>query len=170
MKSRLLVSTAALLIALALSSSVRAEDADPAALQLSRQLMDAMHVSASSDQMFKQMMNMMGNGLNAANPGKGKEIQGLLTDVLVPELSRIKPELIEATAHAYAANFSADELKQILAFYQSDIGRKLVDRLPMLLQEQGQAGQRIMLQAMPDIEAKLDDALAKRGLSRPRGN
>jgi hypothetical protein len=169
MKLRFVVPVIGLLITGCFCPSASAEGIDPVALQLARQLMETMHVSATTDQMVKQMMQAMGTGLSAANPGKGKEVQDLLSEVLLPEMSKLKPEMIDAAANIYAANFSADELKQILAYYQSDIGQKVISRLPTILQEQGRVAQQIVIRMMPDIQAKLEQAIKARGLNSPKG-
>jgi hypothetical protein len=169
MKLRFVVSFLSLLISGCFFPPARAEGIDPAALQLARQLMEAMHVSSTTDQMVRQMMQAMGTGLNAANPGKGKEVQELLSQILLPEMTKIKPELIDAAANIYAANFSTDELKQILAYYQSDIGQKVVNRLPTILQEQGRVSQQIILKIMPDIQSRLEQAITTHGLNKPKG-
>jgi hypothetical protein len=155
-------------IATLFSSVAPAEAIDPEALKVARQVLDAMHASATSDQMVQQMMMSMSAGLEATNPGKGAEIQKLLSEVLLPELNKVKPEMLDASANIYAANFSADELKQMLAYYQSDIGRKVIERLPSLIQEQGRVARAMMGKMMPDIVAKLQAAITARGLNKPK--
>jgi uncharacterized protein len=168
MSFRGMIMVAAFAVAALFSSVAGAQTIDPAALTLARQLLDAMHVSATSDQMVQQMMASMGAGLEASNPGKGAEVQKLLNEVLLPEISKIKPEMLEASANIYAANFSADELKQLLAYYRSDIGRKMIERLPTMIQEQGQVARAMIGKMMPDIQAKLQAAIAARGLNGPK--
>ena len=138
------VTAATFVFATLFSSVAGAQAVDPAALKVTHQVLDAMHASATSDQMVQQMMASMGTGLEAANPGKGAEVQKLLSDVLVPEFSKIKPEMLDATANIYASNFTADELNQMLAYYQSDIGRKMIERLPTLIKEQGQVARAMV--------------------------
>jgi hypothetical protein len=41
----------------------------------------------------------------------------------------------------YDANFSADEIKQLVVFYQSPVGRKIVVQLPQLTQQMMAMGQ-----------------------------
>jgi uncharacterized protein len=168
MNFRCLVMVAAFSVAAMFSSVASAQAIDPEALKTARQLLDAMHASATSDQMVKQMMASMGAGLEASNPGKGAEVQKLLSEVILPEISKIKPELLDASANIYAANFSNDELKQVLAYYQSDIGRKMIERLPTLIQEQGQVARAMIAKMMPDIQAKLQAAIKSRGLNTPK--
>jgi hypothetical protein len=168
MKFRGMVTVAAFVVTVLLSPVAGAQAIDPEALKTARQLLDAMHASSLSDQMVKQMMTSMAAGLEASNPGKGAEVQKLLNEVLLPEISKIKPEMLEASANIYAANFSADELKKLLAYYQSDIGRKMIERLPIMIQEQGQVSRAMVAKMMPDLQAKLQAAITSRGLNKPK--
>jgi hypothetical protein len=168
MNVRSMAIVATFAVATLFSPVAPADAIDPEALKVARQVLDAMHASATSDQMVQQMMMSMSAGLEATNPGKGAEIQKLLSEVLLPELNKVKPEMLDASANIYAANFSADELKQMLAYYQSDIGRKVIERLPSLIQEQGRVARAMMGKMMPDIVAKLQAAIAARGLNKPK--
>ncbi len=169
MKFRFAASIASIAVVSCLSFAARADNVDPAAVQLSKQLLETMHVSAMADQMTGQMVAAMTNGLNAANPGKGKDVEDLMNAVVVPELRTMKPELLDSAANIYAANFTVGELKQILAFYQSDIGQKMVDRQPTILAQQNQVAQGVVRRRMPDIETKLKQAIQARGLNKPQG-
>lgn len=168
MNFRGMATAAAFVIATLFSSVASAQAIDPATLKEARLLLEAMHASATSDQMVQQLMASMGAGLEASNPGKGADVQKLMNEVLLPELSKIKPEMLDATANIYAANFSTDELKQMVAYYQSDIGRKMIERLPTLIQEQGQVARAMIGKMMPDIQAKLQAAITARGLNKPK--
>jgi uncharacterized protein len=44
-------------------------------------------------------------------------------------------EMIDATARAYASHFTEPELKQILAFYQSPLGQKMIVEEPKAIDE-----------------------------------
>jgi len=44
-------------------------------------------------------------------------------------------ELVDATARIYAAHFTEPELKQLLAFYQSPVGKKALAEEPKVLDE-----------------------------------
>jgi hypothetical protein len=167
MKIRSLVTLTALVVAALSSTVARADSIDPAALAVARQLLDVMHASSLGDQMVQQMMASMGAGLEAANPGKNAEVEKLLSEVVVPEINQVKPDILDATANIYAANFTAGELKQMLAYYQSDIGRKMIERMPTLLKEQGEVSRAIVGKMVPDMIAKLQAAIAAHGLNQP---
>jgi hypothetical protein len=66
-----------------------------------------------------------------------EEFTGICTD----KMKRSLPELEEPVVAIYDANFSADEIKQLVAFYQSAVGRKIVIQLPQLMQQSVSMGQ-----------------------------
>src|SRR5215831_10457840 len=61
--------------------------------------------------------------------------------VCTAEMKRSLPELEEPVIAIYDANFSADEIKQLVMFYQSPVGRKIVVQLPQLAQQIVNLGQ-----------------------------
>jgi len=63
------------------------------------------------------------------------------TNICTEEMQRSLPELEEPIIAIYDANFSADEIKQLVAFYQSPVGRKIAVQLPQLMQQSIAMGQ-----------------------------
>ena len=61
-----------------------------------------------------------------------------LNEVAAIEEKRYAPrvsELVDMTARIYASHFTEAELKELLAFYQSPIGRKALAEEPTVLNE-----------------------------------
>ncbi|MGA7788398.1 MAG: DUF2059 domain-containing protein [Xanthobacteraceae bacterium] len=73
--------------------------------------------------MFMQTNFMWGKDLN--------EVAAIEEKQYAPRVS----ELVDATARIYATHFSEQELKQLLAFYQSPLGRKALVEEPKALDE-----------------------------------
>jgi uncharacterized protein len=63
------------------------------------------------------------------------------TGICTEEMKRSLPELEDPVITIYDDNFSADEIKQLVAFYQSPVGRKIVIQLPQLMQQSVTIGQ-----------------------------
>ena len=156
-------------IAMAALSTLPARAASPEATQLAHQILDLTHASAMADQMLSQMMQGLGNELNQANPGRQADVQAVLNQVVTPEFRQSQPGLMEQNAKAYADTFSVDELKQIVAFYQTDLGRKMADKQPALARAQGEIDDRFGQQFFQRVGPKLDQALAARRLRGPQG-
>jgi uncharacterized protein len=72
---------------------------------------------------------------------------------------------VETVTPIYEKNFNADELKQLLSFYQSNVGKKITELLPLITQETlQQTNQKIMpivMQIMPEIMEGEKQALDK---------
>ncbi len=157
---------AALLVATSVAPS---RAADTQALQLAHQILEATHSSAMADQMLSQMMDGMAGSLNQANPGRQAEVQAVLNDVVATEFRRATPDLIEQNAQAYADTFSLDELKQIVAFYQTPLGHTMADKQPALTRAQADVDNNFGRTFFERVGPRLDQALAARRLISPRG-
>ena len=80
-------------------------------------------------------------GLKKTNGEIPAAVWDEFTGICTEEMKRSFPELEEPVIAIYDANFSADEIKQLVAFYQSPVGRKIVVQLPQLMQQSVTMGQ-----------------------------
>ncbi len=71
--------------------------------------------------------------------------------------------LLEATAKVYAEKFSVDELRVMLEFYKSPVGRKLKKLAPDLAQVGVEAGQKAMMDVMPTFQTKIQETMLRAG-------
>jgi hypothetical protein len=70
------------------------------------------------------------------------------------------PQLEDVLATVYDHHFTADELRQLLAFYRSPIGRKMLEEQPGILRESMAAGQ----QWGQKVGAEVGEQLAAEGV------
>jgi hypothetical protein len=68
------------------------------------------------------------------NPGLKKDLDEV-AEQLRKAFEPRSDELMVEVAWLYAARFTEPELKQILAFYQSPIGKKVIEQEPLVLDE-----------------------------------
>jgi len=161
---------AALLLAAAaapLSAARAQDDADPKKLALSEQLLDL----AGSKAMIGQILDQVAPGLTQlieqANPGKEAEVEDVMTHYVMPKMKDSLPEAMHECAAIYARHFSTDELSQLVAFYQSPIGRKLVQEQPQMGQELAGVGAAWARAAAVQAVRDYADEFRKRGLQTP---
>jgi hypothetical protein len=64
----------------------------------------------------------------------------------------------------YAKHLTPDDVKGLLTFYQSDVGRKLIAVIPAIMQESSVAGEQWGKELMPGILATLERRLRAEGL------
>jgi hypothetical protein len=69
----------------------------------------------------------------------------------------IRPKLIDI----YVKHFTEDEIKQLIAFYQSPIGRKMVREMPVVMKEGAEVGQEYTKSKIADLDAVLTPILMK---------
>lgn len=107
---------------------------DSAKVAIIRQLLKQMHavdvaVSAMELQIPAQ---------RAANP----QIPTVFWDRFMTLVHGRANDLENVYVVIYDRHFTTDELRQLIAFYQTPVGRKLLDKQPMILKESMMAGQQ----------------------------
>jgi hypothetical protein len=87
------------------------------------------------------------------------EISAQIRTDLTPRFS----ELTDEVARLYATNFSEQELKDILAFYKSPAGQKLLAQQPKVVDASMKFAQDWANKLSDQVIAKMRDELKKRG-------
>jgi uncharacterized protein len=96
------------------------------------------------------------------DPSLSKDLNEISTQMrtdLTPRFS----ELTDEVARLYATNFSEQELKDILAFYKSPAGQKLLAQQPKVVDDSMKFAQDWANKLSDQVIAKMRDELKKRG-------
>ena len=64
----------------------------------------------------------------------------------------------------WSKHFTHDEILGLITFYETPLGRKVIDTLPAIAQEGAQAGMEWGQQHIPEISKKVQDRLRAEGL------
>ncbi|MNF34623.1 hypothetical protein D3C84_154690 [compost metagenome] len=67
--------------------------------------------------------------------------------------NKLKPDMVKL----YTTNFSESELKDLVAFYKSPLGKKVLEKMPQLTQQSAQMTQAKLESAVPVVNKLLDD-------------
>ena len=70
---------------------------------------------------------------------------------------KIKPDLVKL----YTSNFSEAELKGLIEFYQSPLGKKVMEKMPALSAESAQMTQGRLEKAVPEVNKLLAEMMEK---------
>jgi hypothetical protein len=111
----------------ALGTSVYAaesQEVPPERLALARQYVDLTDSAGIYEGTLVQTAVNTMRTITKLNPELAKPANDAIEKVLAGYKAR-KGELLDQFARVYALNFTDDELKQIVAFYQSDVGKKV---------------------------------------------
>lgn len=96
------------------------------------------------------------------DPGLAKDLNEISTQMRTDLAPRFA-ELTNEVATLYATNFTDDELKAILAFYQSPAGKKLLQRQPVVIDGSMKFAQSWANKLSDEVIAKMRAELKKRG-------
>ena len=72
-------------------------------------------------------------------------------------------EIVGAVAAIYARNFTVDEMQQVISFYRTPVGQKLLDKLPAIFQESLAVGNKFGQAVATELRNRLIEELRKRG-------
>ena len=123
-----------------ISSAHAQEDAK---LKLADKLLIVMEMQKTIEQSFGAVKNMIPNQGNAS-----AEAQDVI-NMIIKELSwdNIKTDYIKL----YAEVFTEDELKGLIHFYESPIGKAYIKKQPELTQKSMMLSQKMMMKVMPKL-------------------
>lgn len=158
MRIRLLSCAAALLCSLQL----QAEPATRATIEKFLQVTEAANMIDQAYQNMDQMTGQMlaSSGLDITKDPQIQQDMQEMNALVRAELSWDKME--EPMIALYGNVFSEAELQDIIAFYQSDAGQKMLKRQPELMQGTMVMMQEQMQQLMPKMKALMEQQAKKR--------
>lgn len=136
---------------------------DPARIAAARDLLIAMGSDAQFDAVIGTMTRQMAVLFKQQQPAHAAAIDEVFS-LLGKRFVERKQEVIEMVAPLYAEKFTAEELREITAFYATPIGRKLVQELPGLTQRGVLVGMRWGQKIGEDVEREAREELKKRGI------
>jgi hypothetical protein len=111
-----------------------AHQPSPAALSVAKQILEIKHVENVFTPLIRGVVLKTRDVFMQTNFMWSKDLNEVAAN-LEKEYSVRTKELLDRAARIYAAHFSEPELKQLLSFYQSPLGQKVIDEEPKALDE-----------------------------------
>jgi len=99
------------------------------------------------------------------NPALAKDLNEI-AEKMRADLAPRFAELSDEMAKFYATRFTDQELKAILVFYQSPVGKKLLDQQPNVVDDSMKFAQDWANKLSDQVIAQMRDELKKRGLAQ----
>jgi uncharacterized protein len=138
MSARHLLAALAVLTCIGIANPVQAQaPATPpsaAAILLAKQIIEIKGVNKLFDPLVRGVVEKVKDQFMQTNFMWAKDLNEVAAQ-LEKEYAPRESELIDESARIYASHFTEDELRQILTFYQSPLGRKMVAEEPKALDE-----------------------------------
>jgi hypothetical protein len=125
-------------LVLATAASARAQDVVPPARDSAKTALihELLVMTHAVDQALSTMEAAL-PAQRAANP----RIPAVFWDHFLTQARARRGDLEAMIAGAYDRHLSSDELRQLIAFYRTAVGQKVLAELPAIMQESMQAGQ-----------------------------
>lgn len=118
--------------------------------------------SASSRQMFQMLKAMRPDIPDRTLVVMDRELMGLFSEKMDGPGG-----LVEQVIPIYHRHLTHGEIRELIAFYETPIGRKTIAIMPQVVAESMQAGQRWGQALAPEIQRRVKDALLREGLMSP---
>lgn len=158
---RRLLAGFAVLVVLSVAAGLPAVAQQTAKEQDIRKLIDMTGATRIADQIMAGMKPQMQEALRKAKPAIAQEHLDQLTDVFAATFREAVPGLISSLVPVYADTFSHEEIRDILAFYRTPTGLKMLDTLPVLTQRSIQLAQQwapqVAQQAMQRVQRRMQE-------------
>jgi uncharacterized protein len=134
----------------------------PAALLIAKQIVQLKGISVMMDPIARGVVEKVKSTVLQTNFMFQKDINEI-TLQLHKEFDGRSSELVDVTARVYASHFTEPELKQILAFYQTPLGQKMIAEEPKVLDESLQQANGWTDNLSIDIMSRMREEMKKRG-------
>jgi hypothetical protein len=161
MTSRFAALAALLLACGLLAGPLHAQPATPAALEAAKELVALKGAAQMFDPVVTGVVEQTKGALLQTNPQLSKDLNDVGKQ-LGTEFAPRRAELTDAAAKAYASRFSEKELKDVVAFYKTAAGQKMLVQEPLVLDEtfgfiqqwQGRFGEEVMNRFRAEMKKK----------------
>jgi uncharacterized protein len=163
MVKRLLGMAGMLGLCLLVAGPASAQSPSPEQMAAARELVVTMKLTNQ----IKVLMPMFVKSLKATmlvgrSPEFVRDFEALLP-ILMAEIEKHYDEFTDLAAGVYASNFSAQELREITAFYHTPTGQRLLERQPAITQQSMTLGQAWGAKVGEDFKQRMIDGLRKKG-------
>lgn len=116
---------------------------------------------AMGKQMSNFMVNSMAGALKRANPSIPDQVIAALPDITNEVIAEQTPVFREMLIALYAQYYTAEDIKAMIAFYNSDVGQKTIKVMPALMQDSMTRGAAWGQGLGPEIARRLKERFKK---------
>lgn len=153
---------AAAFVSSAFVGGAAAQEPSAASVAMAREMLVLKGGNVVFERIVPGVIESAKNGLIPTNPSVSKQI-GEVATLLHKELDPKKVELITEISRVYAARFTEAELKELLAFYKTPLGRKVIQEEPAALDMSMQRAQAWADQFSETVLSRFRAEMKKRG-------
>jgi len=150
------------MVAMTLTVAANAQQPSAASMSTARELITITGATALFSPLIAGVVEQAKVLFLQQDPSLGKDlndISGKIRTDLQPRFT----ELTDEVARLYATNFTEQELKEVLAFYKTPSGKKLLNEQPKIVDSSMKFAQDWANKLSDQVIAKMREELKKRG-------
>jgi hypothetical protein len=136
----------------------------PAFEQDIRRLLDMTGAQKLGEQMANTFMQQFSQSIKASNPNIPPRAMEIAIEVARKMFTDRYPALMPKMVAAYAKVLTPDDVRQMLAFYETPLGKRMIEVTPALSQAGAQAGQEWGQSMVPDLQTEIQKRFKAEGL------
>jgi hypothetical protein len=144
------------------ASGAQAQAPTPEAMNAARKLVSTMKLADQYRALLPSILLRLRPVVTQERPEIERDYDAMTTNV-ADAYTPFFNEMLEDAASVYATSFTADEIRQIDAFYLLPVGQKLLEKSPAIAQQAAQVGQDVGQKASEALRLRLTDALRQKG-------
>ena len=131
-------------------------------LAAARELVQVMKATDQFKALLPTIMQGIKPSIVQGRPEVERDYDAIMPIILDGASQRVN-QLSDMLADIYARNFGVDEIHDLVAFYQTPTGQKLLQRQPAIARQSMAAGQQWGQQLIGELRQQINDELRKRG-------
>jgi uncharacterized protein len=140
----------------------QAKQPTPGTIAIAREVILTRGAGGIVEPLVRGVIESVKNTFVPTNPNLTRELNEVAA-ILHKELDGKSSEVIDQMAHAYATRFTEQELKDLLAFYKTPLGQKLVAEEPAAIEEGLKGAQQWADTFSETVMARMRNEMQKRG-------
>jgi len=130
-------------------------------MALARQMIEQNGGEQAARTQLNMMLAIIKKNAAQAMPGDESALDDKIFDDVVSKMNGLVPKILDVSAKVYAKNYTEKELRDIIAFEQSDTGRSVIAKTPKVRAEAMNATMPLMMKLMPDVMRKTVDRVCE---------
>lgn len=134
----------------------------PGAIAAAHELIKVTGVATLFDPLIAGVVEQAKNLYLQQNPALAQDLNAIAAKMRADLAPRF-PELTDEVAKIYVAHFSEQELKDIIAFYKSPVGNKMLKQQPLVVEKSMKFAQDWAIKLSDEVIVTMREELKKKG-------
>lgn len=145
------------LLAAVISLPTMADDkakTSPEKEKMAKELTSMVGINGQIGNMFNSIYTSLEQQLTNDNSNSVGDIKKV-KEIFETVVKKFEPKIVEVTAKSTAENFSDAELKDIIAFYKTPAGEKVIKTMPVVMQQSMQGSMAVAQDMLNEVDKEI---------------